>query len=90
MSITSHEAFGLFLTALRNDGVEIPLNDNAVALALVGALSQGGAGFHGGDAAQDTAENLRLAFIDLTNAKLLVEDNGLFLSDDYSDYQDAQ
>ncbi len=73
MSIQASEAFGLFLTALRNSGVDIPLNDKAVAEMLSDLLPNCGTGI---TEEETTLENLALEFGFMVEQGSLASDNG--------------
>lgn len=73
MAIKASEAFGLFLTALRNAGVEIALSDAKVAELLADAL----AGVYPEGAYEAlTCDALEIELRTLTEADLLADDNG--------------
>lgn len=70
------EHFGLFLTALRNTEVNIPLSDKAVAELVAGAL-ECSVGDYGNKLVDDTAENIALEIRQLLECDAFVSDNGL-------------
>lgn len=76
MTMQASEAFGLFLTALRNAGVDLPLNDRAVAAVLSGALEEATLSLAGRERFETTAESLRLEFQLMVDEHLLTDDNG--------------
>lgn len=72
MSIQASEAFGLFLTALRNAGAEVILSDRGTAQLLVDALAI----IDPDDGASAlTADTLRAELEALIDCDLLVDDN---------------
>ncbi len=73
MPTQASEAFGLFLTALRNAGVEIPLSDAEVATLLADALD-----VIDPDGAYEalTSDTLGIEIRGLAEANLLATDNG--------------
>lgn len=73
MSIQASEAFGLFLTALRNAGVEIMLSDRDTAHLIIDALDT----IDPDDgAAAVTCDLLRIELFQMIEQDLLVDDNG--------------
>lgn len=79
MSITASEAFGLFLTALRNRDVEILLSDKETAQLVIDSLdiidpADGPTAV--------TADALRIELESLIEADLFVDDNGAEIEQD--------
>lgn len=75
MSIQAHEAFDLFLTALRNAGVDVPHSDRGVARLIADALSEINEEF-ADESEVATAESLRAELHLMVTEKLLADDNG--------------